>query len=369
VPAPSRFHPRLALTRAADRLRPRLLQIVQTAAAAVTAWLLARVLLPDPRPSFAAIAAIIALSASYGERGKEALQLVGGVVLGLAIADVVVRAIGAGPYQIGILIVVAMTAAVILGGGQTVTSEAAVSALLLMALSGGSGMSTFSPNRVLEAVIGGGVALFVSTVFFPPDPSLQVGRAAQALFAHLGRTLERVAVALAGVDREAAEHALVDAREADALVATLDDAVRAGRDTARTTATRRATRKPLERYARSLTQIDFAVRNTRVLARHVLRRVRAGDTEPAVLAGAVSELAQSVWELAASFDRPERAEAARGHAVRAAEMAGEPPDCPELAELVAQVRSTAADLRRAAELATDDPEPLHDMPIEELLAV
>jgi uncharacterized membrane protein YgaE (UPF0421/DUF939 family) len=369
VPLLSRFHPRLALARAAERLQPKLLQILQTASAAVTAWYLARVLLPDPSPSFAAIAAIIALSASYGERGKRAVQLVGGVVLGLMIADVIVHAVGAGPYQIGILIVVAMGTAVILGGGETVTSEAAVSALLLMALSHGAATSTFSPNRVLEAVIGGGVALVVSTLLFPPDPSLEVGRAAQALFAHLGRTLECVAVALAGVDQEAAETALVDARQTDRLVAALDEAVRAGRETARTTATRRGMRRPLERYARSLTQIDFAVRNTRVLARHVLRRVRAGDSEPAVLAGSVSELAQSVWELAASFDRPERAAAARGHAIQAADIAGEPPDCPELAELVAQVRSTAADLRRAAELATDDPEPVHEMPTEELLAI
>jgi hypothetical protein len=111
------------------------------------------------------------------------------------------------------------------------------------------------------------------------------------------------------------------------------------------------------------------VRNTRVLARHVLRRVRAGDAETAVLAGAVSELAQAVWELAAAYERPERAVAARGHALAAAEMAGEPPDCPELAELVAQIRSTAADLRRAAELASDEPEPVHELPTEELLAV
>jgi hypothetical protein len=152
-------------------------------------------------------------------------------------------------------------------------------------------------------------------------------------------------------------------------VAELDEAVRAGQDTARLVATRRHLRKPLERYSRSLPQIDYAVRNTRVLARHVLRRVRAGDVEPAVLAGAVSELAQSVWELAAAYERPERADAARGHALTAAELAGEPPEHPQLAELVAQVRSTAADLRRASDLVADDPEPVHDLPTEELLAV
>jgi uncharacterized membrane protein YgaE (UPF0421/DUF939 family) len=369
VPKLSQLHPRIALARAGQRLRPRLLQILQTAAAAVVAWYVARLTLPDPTPSFAAIAAIIALGASYGERGKHALQLVAGVVLGLLIADVIVHALGAGPYQIGILIVLAMSAAVILGGGETVISEAPVSALLLMALAPGSDPATFSPNRILEGVIGGAVALLVSWLFFPPDPSLQVGRAAQNLFAHLGQTLQAVAAALVGVDVAAAERALVDARRSDRLVTELDEAVRNGQETARTVATRRAMRKPLERYSRSLDQIDFAVRNTRVLARHVLRRVRAGDEEPALLAGAVSELAQSVWELAAAYERPERAQAAREHARAAAELAGEPPECPELAELVAQVRSTAADLRRAADLATDVPQPAaHDLPTEELLA-
>jgi uncharacterized membrane protein YgaE (UPF0421/DUF939 family) len=360
-----RLQPRRRLGGASQRLRLHLLQILQTAAAAVAAWYVARLLVGDPSPSFAAIAAIIALSASYGERRERAIQLVGGVVLGLTIADVIVRALGVGPYQIGILIVVAMSAAVILRGGETVISEAAVSAMLLMALSHGAGASTFSPNRILEAAIGGGVALVVSSLFFPPDPSLQVGRAAQSLLAQLGRTLESIAAALAGRDVEAAGRALGDARENDRLVAELATAVREGQATARSAATRRAMRKPLERYARSLGQIDYAVRDTRVLARHVLRRVRAGDGEPAVLAGAVSELAQAVWELAAAFDRPERAEAARRHALTAAELAGQPVDSPEL---VAQLRSTAADLRRAAELATDAPAPVDQLPTEELLA-
>jgi uncharacterized membrane protein YgaE (UPF0421/DUF939 family) len=369
VPFFARIHPRRALAVAGGRLRPRLLQIVQTASAAVVAWYVALLLLPDPTPSFAAIAAIISLSAAYGERGKQALQLVVGVVLGLTVADVIVHALGAGPYQIGILIVLAMAAAVVLGGGETVISEAPVSALLLMALAPGSDPATFSPNRIIEGVIGGAVALFISSVFFPPDPSLQVGRSAQSLFAHLGQTLQAVAAALVGVDVDAAERALLDARESDRLVAELDAAVRAGQETARTVATRRHLRKPLERYSRSLPQIDYAVRNTRVLARHVLRRVRAGDEEPAVLAGSVSELAQSVWELAAAYERPERAEAARDHALSAAERAGEPPACPQLAELVAQVRSTAADLRRAADLVADDSAPVYDLPTEELLAV
>jgi uncharacterized membrane protein YgaE (UPF0421/DUF939 family) len=349
-------------------VRGRLLPIAQTAVAAVAAYYVAQLLpLNDPRPVFASIAAVIALGATYSRRGPRAVELIGGVVLGLTVADLLLQAIGTGPLQIGLMIVLAMGTAVALGGGELLVSEAAVSALLLASL--GPSDSGFTPDRIVEAVTGGAVALVVGSLFFPPDPALLVGRAAQGVFGGLGSTLERVGAALAAGDPGRAEAALHGARELDNGVDELQEALDTAWETVRFAPPRRGARELLERYGRTVRQIDFAVRNTRVLARHVLRRVRAGDTEPAVLAGAVSELAQSVWELAASFDRPERAEAARGHAVRAAEMAGEPPDCPELAELVAQVRSTAADLRRAAELATDDPEPLHDMPTEELLAV
>ena len=44
-----------------------------------------------------------------------ALQLVGGVVLGLTVADLLIQLIGTGAWQIGVLVVLAMAAAVALG--------------------------------------------------------------------------------------------------------------------------------------------------------------------------------------------------------------------------------------------------------------
>src|SRR6185503_19232610 len=101
-----------------------------------------------------------------------------------------------------------------------------------------------------------------------------------------------------------------------------------------------------DRYDRSLGQIDLAVRNTRVLARHSLRAILAGES-PVELRDAVHDLAGSVWALAASYDEPERAEEARA-----------------LAEVAAPVRSTAVDLMRAAELVAGEPE---ELATEELL--
>ena len=177
--------------------------ILQTAAAATAAWYAAVLLLPDGRPSFASIAAVICLGASYGQRGSKALQLVAGVVLGICVASAMVALIGAGSLQIGLMVVLAMSAAVLLGGGELLTAESAVSAILIVSLDPGAS-DGFTLNRILEGVIGGGVALAVTSLLFPPDPALHVARAAQAVFAGLGAALERLAAALAASDPRAA---------------------------------------------------------------------------------------------------------------------------------------------------------------------
>src|SRR4051812_18437774 len=171
------------LTIARRRLSPRAVAIVQTAVAATAAWYIAALITSDRQPVFASIAAIIAIGASHGQHRQRALQLAGGVVLGLMLGDLIIHVIGSGPPQIAVMVVLAMGAAVLLGGSEMVISEAAVSAILLVALNPGAG---YSPNRVLEALIGGGIALIVSALLFPPDPALQVGRAAQAVFGELG---------------------------------------------------------------------------------------------------------------------------------------------------------------------------------------
>ena len=55
----------------------------------------------------------------------------------------------------------------------------------------------------------------------------------------------------------------------------------------------------VRRIGRTIAIVDFAVRNTRVLARNVLRFARAGRPAPPELAEAISDLGAAVWELAA----------------------------------------------------------------------
>jgi uncharacterized membrane protein YgaE (UPF0421/DUF939 family) len=344
-------------TTARRRLSPRALAILKCAAAATGAWYLAALLTSDPQPIFASIAAIVTLGVSHDQHRQRALQLAGGVVLGLALADVIIQVIGTGAPQIAVMVVLAMSVAVLLGGSELVAGEAAVSAILLIALDPGAG---YSPNRILEAVIGGGSALLIGALLFPPDPALQVGRAAQTVFGELGRALERTAAALATGDAGSGERALAEARAIDTHFDALESALDSGLDITRTAPQRFAARAEVARYARSLRHLDHAVRNTRVLARHAVRAVRTGSVTPADLPFAVSELAEAVWALAGAYADPERAWDARDIASRAAVRATRLQASADLAlvEILAQVRSTAVDLMRAAELVAGAPEEL-----------
>jgi uncharacterized membrane protein YgaE (UPF0421/DUF939 family) len=342
------------------RLHGRVLPILQAAVAAVTAWLLAGALVAESRPAFAAIAAVICVGVTQGRRGERAIQLTGGVVIGLSASTLLLSALGPGVPQLGVMVLLAMATAALLGGSEMVIVEAGVSAILLVTLDPSSGGS-FSGDRIVEALIGGATALSVGAVLLPADPALHAGRAGQAVFAALGQALQRVAEGLEGRDAEETRAALDDARAIDPLLAEARELLEA-----RERLAPRASRTQLQRYERSLEQVDLAVRNTRVLARDAARVARAGEP-PAGVPGAIRLLETAVWHLAASLsDDPPRAELARRSAVAAATRAenldGARP------ELVGQVRSTAADLVRAAELVTD-PDELLEQPTEELLAV
>jgi uncharacterized membrane protein YgaE (UPF0421/DUF939 family) len=361
--------PRSAWTAARRRLRPSLPAILQTAAAALGAWLLADALLPTERPAFAAIAAVICLGATYGQRRRQAIELIGGILVGITVASVLLSLIGAGPWQIAVLVILAMSAALLFRGGELLVSEAAISAILLASYQSGTG--GFSADRILEGLIGGGVGLAVASLLLPPDPIAMVGQVAQTVFGKLGRSLEETASALQDGDPARAERALAAARGIDEDVESLERALIAAAETARFAPARRAGLAHIQRYEEAMLQLDFAVRNTRILARYAARVVRAGERAPQ-LAGAVRELADAVWLLAAQYEQPERSTGARELALRAARTAEEIHERePSLmtTQIVAQVRSVAVDLVRAAEsLAGESTRPIWELPTEELLA-
>ena len=336
----------------------------------MAAWYLAVLLLDRDQPLFAPIAAVIALGATHGQRGQRVFELVGGVILGIAVADLIVHAIGTGPWQAGVMVVLAMTAAVAMGGRELLVSEAAVSAIIIATLDPGA--------RVLAGPLLRGAdrrrrrARWSRVLLFPPDPALQVGRALNAVFAELGRTLGDVARALDDGDAEAAERALADARR-------LDDHIAAARhellEVQRGDPLRPA--PPLgPRPARPLRAQPPAARLRGP------RHARARAQRPAVparrppaprRAGRRGRRAGRRGVGARRHLRRRRARARRCAARRStppaasADLAADGGDL-RLAEIVVQVRSLAVDLVRAADLAAGALDEQPERPTDELLS-
>src|SRR5215203_6388899 len=169
-------------------------QIFQTAVAAGVAWFLAVLILGHERPEFAPIAAVISLGLAVGQRGRRVVELTIGVAFGVAIADLLVSVIGAGPVQSGIVVALAMVVAVFLGRGDLGVNEAAITAMILMITFQPSGAG-FPPDRFFEALIGGGTALLVNALL-PINPERMVTTAAHPIFDEPAAVLEETAAAL-----------------------------------------------------------------------------------------------------------------------------------------------------------------------------
>ena len=329
------------------RLRVSAWSVVQSAAAASLAYFLARVLLGHESPFFAPIAAVISLSVTVGSRPRRAIEMVVGVAVGLMVADLLVLVIGTGTLQIAAVVLLAMAAAVFFGGGTMLVNQAAVSAILVVVLQPRA--AVFSPDRFLDALVGGGVALLVGFLL-PANPERLVGRAIAPVLDELSALLQEISAVLETGDPERARRTLLRAREMDDRVRRLNEALAAGHETARLSPTRRRSLRHLDLYASAGARIELAVINTRVLARGAANATRRGDAIPGKLPEAVLDLSRSVKALGIFLEESGGAEDARRHALDAARRATE-----VLAErhelgisvLVGQVRSAAVDLLRS----------------------
>lgn len=340
---------RANMERALGRLRAGSWPVVQTAVAAAVAWSAAAVILGHERPFVAAIAAVISVGAVAGQTLRRAAEWILGVAVGLTVADLIMFVIGTGPIQTGVMVGLAMFAALLIRGGIMFWTEAGVSAILVAGLDPTT--SGVSPDRFLEALVGGGVALAVSATF-PSNPSTRARQAARPVLEDLATALRDSAAALIGGDLELAERALSEARRIDTSVAQLREELDGGYQIARYSPPRRRHLGHLGYYAAAADHLDLAVRNTRVLARAAVTMVREKGAAPGQLPEAILGLALSVEALAAYLEQPDHPlDDARRFALEAAGEATsvlEGSNDLETSVLVAQIRSTAIDLLQAA---------------------
>lgn len=341
-----RFHSQFEA--AFRRLRTGWVQVAQKALGAGIAYWIAASLLNHEQPAFASIAALISLAVTTGKEGRQVAELVLGVACGLTVADLLVSIMGSGALQIAFVVSLATGLAIFFGGGALSTTEAGVSALLMVILA--SPDSGLSGERFVEALVGCGIALAIRAIF-PNNPSETVEKAAHPIFGEFVGVLEEIYEALYTGDLEQAEYALRKARRMDVRVGGFKEALDAGYGTVRLSPPRRRALGQLGFYARAADQLDLAVRDSRGLARAAVAMVRVGGANHEPLAESILELARAVEALGIYLQAPDHPLDTRGFALKAAGDATavlHARNDLETNMLVGQIRSTALDFLQAS---------------------
>jgi uncharacterized membrane protein YgaE (UPF0421/DUF939 family) len=340
----SRWTPVIAWARASGgRLRATAWPIAQCAMAAMLAWYIATALIDHPRPFFAPIAAVVCLGASNSARLRRVGELGIGVTIGVGIADLLVREIGNGWWQIGLVVILSMATAQLFGGGNLVTAQASVQAIFLVALpqTPGGGLSRWE-----DALIGGTCALLIAA-FLPGNPARTVRPQAQLMISELASVVEDAAYALRAGEAELADTALERARRTQVDVNRWTEALSGGEEISRISPLRRRHVGDLARYRQGLIGVDRAARNMRVAIRRIAAVLDRGQQLPPALADILDDLAVALRKLhdEVGSDAPDR-KAGAALAELAARLDPVALGARTMSEnvVVAQVRSAVVDL-------------------------
>jgi hypothetical protein len=182
--------------------------LLQSTLAATTAWIVARRLVHHHQPFFAPISALVSLNTSLGERGLNALRLLLGVVVGIGVAELTLLVLGGGYGSLALATFVALTIARMFGSARIVLAQAAISAILTIAVANGE----VGYQRLTDALIGAGVALVFSQLLFSPEPLRLLRRFERNALAAMASALELTARGLDG-EESSAERAVESQRE------------------------------------------------------------------------------------------------------------------------------------------------------------
>jgi uncharacterized membrane protein YgaE (UPF0421/DUF939 family) len=331
-----------------SRVRAGFLLALQSGLAAGIAWFVAHDVIDRPSPFFAPIAAVITLASSIGQRARRTIELVIGVAIGIGIGDGIILLIGTGPWQVGLVVVLAIMTAAAVGGGTPLVVQSASSAVLVATLTTPGVALPYT--RFFDALVGGAVGLIVMTVLLPLNPLTVIRRAADPALQALADGLHAIAAGMRSGDVGAVSGALDQLRSAEANFTGFDQAAIAASENVAFAPARWRTRGALSLYVEGADHVTYALRNVRVLARRVMTALTDGEPIPECLPSSISLLGDAVDLLRHEWAKGAEPVATRERALRAAAESGRAYDAGvgfSGGVVVAQVRTTVSDLLRA----------------------
>ncbi|PPK97905.1 uncharacterized membrane protein YgaE (UPF0421/DUF939 family) [Kineococcus xinjiangensis] len=328
-------------------------QILQCGLGAAVAWHLARALWDQPAPVFAAVAAVISLGVTDGQRLRRVGELGVGVTVGVLLGSLIVQWIGHGGWQIGLIVVLGMAVARFLDAGNLIVNQTALQAVFVLALPPQPGGNS---ARWLDAMTGAVVALLIAALL-PSDPRRELRARTASYVERLAAVLDDTARAVREHDAALAARALEAVRGTQAELDAWAESVTAGQEVNRISPLRWGGREEVSAQERLEAGVDRATRNLRVAVRRVRTALEFGEQMPDSLAGVFEELAAVVRTLGApAWEGETQPPVVSGLKELAVRLGPRTLGADGLSAtvVVAQVRSAVADLLEA-----------HGIPLEE----
>ncbi|BCL14256.1 FUSC family protein [Micromonospora sagamiensis] len=337
------------------RVRSAMVLALQAGLAAALAWLAAHELLGNPEPVFAPISAVGTLAASVGQRMRRTVELILGVAIGVLIGDVLIYFLGTGPWQLALVVILAIVISTFLGGSAAVVIQAAATAVLIATLSPST--QNLEIPRFVDAFVGGGIALLVTAVLLPLNPLRVINRAARPALDLLADQLDRAAQGIRDRNRDLCQGALDRLRSNHEELTAFTDAIEGAKETITISPARWHRRDELAHYAEAAAPVDRAMRNSGTLIRRAVTMIEDGEPVPDPLPDAIGHLAESVRLLRHEFAVGAEPQDSRERSLRAVSEAGRAYTQGvgfSGSVVVAQVRTTASDLMVASGLEQEE---------------
>lgn len=333
---------RTSLRTRIGRLRSKAFVIAQCAVAAGIAWFLAADVFGHTTPFFAPIAAVVSLGTSYGQRLRRVAEVTVGVAVGVLLADLIVLWIGAGWWQLTLIVALAMVTALLLDGGPLFVTQAAVQSIVVATLVVDPGAAFL---RWTDALIGGVVALVAATLV-PAAPLRRPREQAAVVVRKIAALLRACARVMEEGELEEALELLADARATDVLIRELQDAADEGLAVVASSPFRVRHRHGLRRMAELVDPLDRALRSTRVLVRNTALCAYYKRPLPQAYPLLARDLADATEQVAVELEANRLAEAAQADLIAVAKGTGdaERSEVLSVEVVLAQLRSVIADL-------------------------
>ncbi|PRY70177.1 fusaric acid resistance family protein [Glaciihabitans tibetensis] len=247
--------------------RAPLSQVAKTSLATVLAWLVSTVVMGEPLPIFAAIAALLVVQPSVNQSISRGIERSIGVILGVLLASAAAAIFAAGSWIVLAVVVAALLLGWVLRLSPSSATQIPISAMLMLSI--GAATPNYAFERVLETMIGAAVAMTVNVTIAPPVLLVPAHVAVSRLLRECAATLEHLARSLREPqDAASLEELLVHARSLRSLESAASAAIATGEESLTLNPRRAAHRRVLERESQLLGR-------GRVLARRILGMSRA----------------------------------------------------------------------------------------------